>query len=97
LSPVFCPLFSVSYLCCYNKPMSRYSDFPPRQRNRASAILTISVVVSLMLLLGIGSLFWLVQNRFLLAPTPTPTATPAPLLTATPDFRATGVMEDMLT
>src|SRR5437762_1195637 len=78
--------------------MPVYPDFsPPPQRNRFIRILTISILVGSVLLLGIGGMFGLIQSRFLLGPTPTPTATYAPPLTSTPDFRATHVMEDMLT
>ncbi len=58
-------------------------------------MLTASIVVGVVLLLGIGSLLWLAQQRFLIRPTPTPTATAGTPVTATPDFRATQLAEDV--
>src|SRR5436190_99372 len=78
--------------------MSANSRLQPPSRNRSSVIFGISLLIGLVLLFGIASLFWLAQNRLLvLGPTPTPTATPALLFTATPDFGATRVQEDLLT
>jgi len=78
--------------------MSAYRGNPRRPaRNRTAEILTISLLVGLILLLGVAGMLWLTQGRPLFVPTPTPTATGAPFATATPDFRATRVMEDMLT
>ncbi|MDQ3248684.1 MAG: hypothetical protein M3Q45_05685, partial [Chloroflexota bacterium] len=78
--------------------MSVYTrNSPRRRRNRTAEILTLSLLVGLVVLLGVGGLFWLAQNGLLSGPTPTPTATAAPASTLTPDFRATRVMEDMLT
>lgn len=65
--------------------------------NRAAEIFTISILVSLFLLLGVGAMFWVVQNRIAFVPTPTLTATPEPASTPTPNVPATLVMEDMLT
>ncbi|MFN8441217.1 MAG: PQQ-binding-like beta-propeller repeat protein [Caldilineaceae bacterium] len=66
-------------------------------RNRAAEIFTISILVSLFMLLGVGAMFWVVQNRIAFVPTPTLTATPEPAFTPTPNVPATLVMEDMLT
>jgi len=77
--------------------MSANARSRPPSPNRSSAIWGISLSLGLVLLFGVGSLFWLVQNRGLFGPTPTPTATGAPLATPTPDFRATRVQEDRQT
>ncbi|MFN8491849.1 MAG: PQQ-binding-like beta-propeller repeat protein [Caldilineaceae bacterium] len=89
-----CRLFGESTISCYNNPMSSSSDLPPRSR-RPTTLLTASIVVGVVLLLGIGSLLWLAQQRFLIRPTPTPTATAGTPVTATPDFRATQLAEDV--
>jgi len=78
--------------------MSAYRGNPRRPaRNQTAEILTISLLVGLILLVGVASMLWLTQGRPLFVPTPTPTATEAARATATPDFRATRIMEDMLT
>lgn len=77
--------------------MSSFSGVPPSSRPRSATLLTASLVVGFVLLLGIGSLLWLAQQRFLILPTPTPTATAGTPYTATPDFRATQLAEDMTT
>ncbi len=78
--------------------MSAYRGNPRRPApNRTAEILTISLLVGLIVLLGVAGMLWLTQGRPLFVPTPTPTATVTARATATPDFRATRVMEDMLT
>lgn len=72
-----------------------YAGYPPR--NRSAEIITISVLVAAFLLLGLGGLLWAIDARLALGPTPTPTPTLRPTLTATPDFRSTQVVEDFLT
>lgn len=73
------------------------SSYPPH-RQRASQVLTISILVAFFVLIGLSWLWFAAQNGLLLAPTPTPTATPlAATRTPTPDVRATSVAEDMLT
>ncbi len=76
----------------YQRPIS------PRDRNRTAAVLTVSILVTVFVLLGI-SLMWLgMQRGFGLPPTPTVTATAVAIApTATPDMRATNVAQDMLT
>jgi len=69
----------------------------PRRRNRANEVLTISILVALFLLVGIGAMVWAVRGGALTPPTPTPTATPGVVRTPTPDFRATRTQEDILT
>lgn len=72
-------------------------SYPP-QRNRTSAILTISILVAFFLLIGLGWMLFAVQSGLLATSTPTATATPlAATRTPTPDVRATNVAEDMLT
>ncbi len=58
---------------------------PPAQYapNRTAEILTISVIAALLVLLGLGIIFWTLENRPSGAPTPTPTATAAQLSLAT--------------
>lgn len=74
------------------------SSYPPPQRQRASQVLTISILVAFFVLIGLSWLWFATQNGLLLASTPTPTATPlAATRTPTPDVRATSVAEDMLT
>jgi outer membrane protein assembly factor BamB len=60
---------------------------PPAQAapDRTAEILTISVITALLVLLGIGIIFWTLENRPASAPTPTPTATPA-AATLTPEL-----------
>ncbi|HAJ38265.1 MAG TPA: hypothetical protein DCL15_21550 [Chloroflexi bacterium] len=73
------------------------SPYPPN-RQRASQVLTISILVAFFVLIGLSWLWFATQSGLLLAPTPTPTATPlAATRTPTPDVRATNVAEDMLT
>jgi outer membrane protein assembly factor BamB len=68
------------------------------QRNRTSAILTISILVAFFLLIGLGWMLFAVQSGLLATSTPTATATPLTATrTPTPDVRATNVAEDMLT
>lgn len=66
--------------------------------NRTSAVLTVSILVTIFVLLGV-SLMWLgAQHGLGLLPTPTATATVAAVApTATPDMRATHIAQDMLT
>jgi outer membrane protein assembly factor BamB len=60
-------------------------------------VVTVSVLVAALVLLGVGVMWFAVQNGLAFAPTPTPTATARPPATITPDLRATHVAEDMLT
>jgi outer membrane protein assembly factor BamB len=61
-------------------------------------VITVSVLVAVLVLLGVGLMWFAAQNgRLAFAPTPTPTATMRPPATPTPDVRATYVAEDMLT
>jgi hypothetical protein len=74
------------------------SSYPPPHRQRASQVLTISILIAFFVLIGLSWLWFAAQNGLLLAPTPTPTATPlAATRTPTPNVRATSVAEDMLT
>ncbi len=79
--------------------MSRIKPpYPPPQRNRASAVLTISILTAFFVLVGLSWMWFAAQRGLLLAPTPTATATPlAATRTPTPDVRATNVAGDMLT
>lgn len=65
--------------------------------NRTGPIITVSVLVALFVLLGIGIMWLAVQNGLAFAPTPTPSPTTGPTASATPDVRATHIAEDMLT
>ncbi len=67
------------------------------QRNRSAEILTISVLLALFLLAGLGGILWAANSGAFAGPTPTATATPMAPHTPTPDFRATRSVEDMLT
>ena len=49
---------------------------PEDAQNRTAEILTISVIVALLVLLGLGVAFWTLENRPARAPASTPTATP---------------------
>jgi len=72
--------------------------YPPPQRNRASTVLTISILVAFFLLIGLGWMVFAVQSGLVALVTPTATPTPrAATFTPTPDVRATHVAEDMLT
>ena len=74
------------------------SSYPPPNRQRASQVLTISILVAFFVLIGLSWLWFAAQSGLLLASTPTPTATPlAATRTPTPDVRATNVAADMLT
>lgn len=74
------------------------SSYLPPHRQRASQVLTISILIAFFVLIGLSWLWFAAQNGLLLAPTPTPTATPlAATRTPTPNVRATSVAEDMLT
>jgi len=68
-----------------------------RRQARASEILTISVITALFVLAGMGGMLWAAQGGVFRLSTPTPSATPRLVHTATPDFRATRTIEDMLT
>jgi outer membrane protein assembly factor BamB len=82
----------------YNNVMYPAPQPAPPPGNRTGFVITVSVLVALLVLLGIGLMWFVAQNgRLAFAPTPTPTATTRPPLTATPDVRATYVAEDMLT
>jgi outer membrane protein assembly factor BamB len=73
-------------------------SYPPPQRNRTSAVLTISILVAFFLLIGLSWMGFAVQSGLLALSTPTVTATPlAATRTPTPDIRATNVAGDMLT
>jgi outer membrane protein assembly factor BamB len=74
-----------------------FSHQPQPRPDRASAIITISVLTALFFLLGVSCMWFGLQNGLQLAPTPTVTATARPTLTPTSDVRATHVAEDMLT
>ena len=67
---------------------------PPRNRSRS---LLVGVLLILAAFIVIGALFMLERGMPAFAPTPTPTATNAPPKSSTPDFRATHVVEDMIT
>lgn len=73
-------------------------SYPSPQRNRTSAVLTISILVAFFLLIGLGWMVFAVQNGLVAVTTPTATATqPVATRTPTPDVRATNVAGDMLT
>lgn len=77
--------------------MSMYSlepDIPPQ---RPTPALALAVAILFFMLLGAALMWWAVENNLVLAPTPTPTATPGEPLIPTPDFRATQVAEDLAT
>ena len=74
-----------------------FSQQPQPRPDRASAIITISVLTALFFLLGVSCMWFGLQNGLRLAPTPTVTATPARQSTQTQDVRATHVAEDMVT
>jgi outer membrane protein assembly factor BamB len=61
------------------------------------AVLVIVIIVMLAVLLTIAGVTWAVRTELVFAPTPTPTATPGTPFPPTPDFRATRMVEDMLT
>ncbi len=71
------------------------SSTPPA--NRTGLVITISVLVAVLVLLGVALMWVAVQNGFAFAPTPTSTPTVRPAFTPTPDLRATNVAADMLT
>ncbi len=62
-----------------------------RAQDRSAEILTISVIVALLVLLGLGAAFWALDNRPARAPTPTPTATRPPGNATLQALLATGV------
>jgi hypothetical protein len=64
---------------------------------RAAEIITIAVLVAALVLLGLGGIFWMLDARLVLGPTPTPTPTSVPPVSPTPDIGATRVVEDFLT
>lgn len=70
---------------------------PDPPRNRTAEIITISILVAALVLLGLGGMLWAVERNLVFGPTPTPTATRPPAGTPTPDFRATRVAEDFAT
>jgi len=72
------------------------SPIPPNS-DRTIAVLVAIIIVTLAVLLAIVGVTWAVRTELLFAPTPTPTATPGTPAPPTPDFRATRVVEDMLT
>lgn len=67
---------------------------PPGDRFRT---LIVGSLLILALLVVVGGLFLLERSELAFAPTPTPTATDAPPIPPTADFRATRVVEDMIT
>ena len=58
---------------------------PAATPSRTAEILTISVITALLVLLGVGIIFWTLENRPARGPTPTPTAT---LSAASPSSQA---------
>ncbi len=66
-------------------------------RHRTAEILTISVLVSILVLLGLGAMLWTLDNGIAFLVTATPTATGAATPTQTADFRATHTVEDLAT
>ncbi len=76
---------------------SHASDRPPRS-TKTAVVLTTSVLTAVLILIGIGAMWLVVQTGAGLGPTPTPTPTAVDATrTPTPDRRATNVAEDMLT
>src|SRR5688572_13958362 len=87
-----------------SRPRGFYSPFahPPTTypcppRNRSAEIITISLLVAAFMLLGLGTMLWVVQARLVFSVTPTPTATSRVPVTATPDFGATRVAQERMT
>jgi outer membrane protein assembly factor BamB len=78
-------------------PAPQLTPQPPPPGNRTAFVLTVSVLAAALVLLGVGVMWFAVQNGLAFAPTPTPTPTARPPATPTPDVRATHVAEDMLT
>ena len=82
------------------RPSSRPPTGPPTGSlggtRRGLGSFFAAVLIVLLFLLA-GSLFWLAQAPAFLSPTPTPTATAGVVPTATPNLRATHVVEDDLT
>ncbi len=68
-----------------------------RQYRRTVAILQIVLSLLILGMLATAGMSLFGGARFLLAPTPTLTTTPAPQLTPTPDFRARLIAEDQAT
>ncbi|RIK50620.1 MAG: hypothetical protein DCC57_11690, partial [Chloroflexi bacterium] len=87
------------------RPAPPVEPLPPRtpayvyvvRRSSMAEIITVAVLIAVLLLLGVGLMLWAVRSDLAFGPTPTPTRTSAPPLSATPDFRATRLAEDMLT
>ncbi len=77
--------------------MSMYSLEPDIPPHRPAPAFAIALAILFFILLGAALMWVAVENNIVLAPTPTPTATPNEPLAPTPDFRATQVAEDMLT
>jgi len=81
--------------------MSMSYDLRPTSRrdsNPMAAVLTVSILVTVFVLLGISLMWFGMEHGFGLLPTPTVTATAVTTApTATPDRRATNVAQDMLT
>jgi len=67
---------------------------PPRNRPRSLLVGALLILASFIV---VGGLLMLERGELAFAPTPTPTATNAPLKSSTPDVRATLVVEDMIT
>lgn len=65
------------------------------QSERPDELLTIAVLITLLLLVGLVGLFWSTWNRLVLSPTPTPTATDSIRPTETPDVRATQIAVEL--
>ena len=74
--------------------MSRDSIGPPAWQNE---LLAIVAFVAVLLLIGLIGLVWGSWGRIAMIVTPTPTATEAATVTATPDIRATQIGNDILT
>ena len=76
------------------RPPDRPSERPSVWQNE---LLTIVAFVAVLLLIGLIGLVWGSWGRVALVVTPTPTATEASTVTATPDIRATQIANELLT
>ena len=70
---------------------------PASSRNRPFVLALVGVVLSILLVATVAALVFDMGAGIVLAPTPTPTATPRAPRAPTPDARATLIAEDVLT
>ena len=77
--------------------MTQYELDPSPQSGDRIRSLVMGALLLLAFLVVVGGLILLERADLAFAPTPTPTATDAPSIPATADFRATRVAQDMIT